>query len=339
MKVSVRQLSVLTLLWSLFVLSNGQAQVGNIRGKVTDEEGKPVKDVLIRIESMQSGGKYQVKTKKDGTYFHGGIRLQGSYRVIAQKKGYRSDGTQGIRPGFEPFDPRGKVDFVLVPGKSDKVAFELTEEEKQKIRQEKEEQEKREMLATAVRQDYNEGVEYFNAGQYELAVKAFEAALQKDDQQPGLWSNLALTYFNLKQIDKAIENYQKAISIAPDDPSLYKGLGDAYSEIKDYEKAKEAYEQSAGLAGDLDPTEAAGSYYNMGITFINNGRTKDAAEALKKAVEADPSHAEAHYQLGISLLSLSRIEEAIAHLKEYVELKPQGGNAEIAQQLVEQLQQ
>ena len=339
MRVGVWRLSLLTLLWSFFMLPNGQAQVGTIRGKVTDEQGKPVKDTLIRIESMQSGGKYKVKTKKDGTYYHGGVRLQGSYRVIAQKKGYRTDGVEGVRPTFDPVGLKGVVDFVLVPGQSGKAAFELTEEEKRKIRQEQEEQAKRRMLSVAVRQDYNEGVEHFNAGQYELAVEAFGDALQKDDQQPGLWSNLALSYFRMKQIDKAIENYETAIGIAPDDPSLYKGLGDAYSEIKDYEKAREAYEQSASLAADLDPTEAAGSYYNMGVIFINNGRMKEAVEALKKAVEADSSHAEAHYQLGISLLGLNRIEEAIGYLKEYVELKPESGNAEVAQQLVEQLQQ
>lgn len=337
MEVSVWRLSLFSLLWALLLLPNGQAQIGSIRGKVMDNQGKPIENVLIRIESVSSTGRYQLKTKKDGTYYHGGIPLSGSYKVVAQKEGYITSESM-TRPALDPFEKTGKVDFALVPGKSTKAASELTEAEKQKLRREQEQQKKRKVIAAEVRQYYKEGIGYYNTGQYELAIKAFEAALEKDDQQSGLWSNLALAYFHLNRFDESIENYEKAIGLAPENPSLYQGLGDAYSESKDFEKAQEAYEQSANLASDLDPREAANSYYNMGVTFINNGRTEDAVKVLEKAVQVYSQHAEARYQLGISLLGVDRMDEAIEHLKSYIELEPEGENTAVARQLVEQLQ-
>ncbi len=48
------------------------AQVGNIRGKVTDAEGNPIEGVTIRIEGMEVARKYSVETDAKGEYYHGG---------------------------------------------------------------------------------------------------------------------------------------------------------------------------------------------------------------------------------------------------------------------------
>jgi tetratricopeptide (TPR) repeat protein len=83
--------------------------------------------------------------------------------------------------------------------------------------------------------------------------------------------------------------------------------------------------------------EAAVSYYNMGVTYINAGKNQDAADVLKKAIEMDPKHAESHYQLGITLIGLNDMEGAMEHLKKYVELSPNSENAPVAKALIEQL--
>ena len=63
-----------------------------------------------------------------------------------------------------------------------------------------------------------------------------------------------------------------------------------------------------------------------------------AREALLKALEAVPNHAESHYQLGIILTQQRHtIPKGVEHLKKYLELAPEGPNAEMAQLLVDAL--
>ncbi|HRR57718.1 MAG TPA: tetratricopeptide repeat protein, partial [Acidobacteriota bacterium] len=57
----------------------------------------------------------------------------------------------------------------------------------------------------------------------------------------------------------------------------------------------------------------------------------------RKALEFDPNHAESHYQLGITLIGLGEMEEALEHLKTYVKLSPNTENAQVAQQLIQEL--
>ncbi len=134
-----------------------------------------------------------------------------------------------------------------------------------------------------------------------------------------------------------MEAYQKAIDLAPEDPTLYQNMGGLYASMGDTEKARELYQKAVSLSAYGDPKDAAVNYYNMGVTFINSGKSEEAIEALNKALEADPAYAEAHYQLGISMLGTGQMEESAGHLKKYLELAPQGPNAEVAKQLVEQL--
>ena len=335
MKVKTIQFLLVTLFSSLFIPPL-HAQIGNIRGKVTDEQGNPIEDVLIRIEGMGVARKYQVKTDREGEFFHGGVSRQGTYRVIAEKEGFESSYVEGLQPGTGRRGDRGGVDFILRRGQAGRLAYELTDEQLEQLRKEGEEAQKRQAVSTEVRLHLDEGLELYNQGDYQTALGAFNSALELDDQQPALWANLGNTYSKLNQDEQALESYQKAIELAPEDPTLYQNLGGIYASMGETDKARELYEKAVDLSAYGDPKDAAINYYNMGVTFINSGKTDEAIDALKKAIEADPSYAEAHYQLGLCLLGLEPTE-SLDHLKKYMELAPNGPNADVAQQLVDSL--
>ena len=108
MKRSTRQFFLLTFFSSL-LMTQAFAQVGNIRGKVTDAEGNPIEGVTIRIEGMEVARKYTVDTDAKGEYYHGGVTRQGTYRVIAQKEGYQSAFADGLQATT---DRRGQEDAI-----------------------------------------------------------------------------------------------------------------------------------------------------------------------------------------------------------------------------------
>jgi tetratricopeptide (TPR) repeat protein len=69
--------------------------------------------------------------------------------------------------------------------------------------------------------------------------------------------------------------------------------------------------------------------------LTNKGKTKEAADAFKKAIELKPDMAQAYYQLGISYFGQQdTIPQAIPVLQKFLELQPTGPDAEAAKQLI-----
>jgi tetratricopeptide (TPR) repeat protein len=316
------------------------AQIGAMRGYVRDENGNPIEGVTVTIEGVEIKRSYTVKTDKNGRYLHAGIPLQGTYRITAKKEGYASDGIAGVRAGFGPDDPdRGPYDFVLKPGQSGKLTFEMTQEELEALRKQQEEMEKRKAASAEVQQAFQEGLQFYNLNQFEQAANAFSRAAEKDPQQVAVWANLGLTYHKMKRLEQSVDSYQKALELKADDPGIYQNLGGVYADMGDLDKSREMYEKAVNLTAATNPKAAAIQYYNMGVTFINTGRNDEAIDALLKAIQADPQHAESHYQLGITYLGVNKMDESVASLKKYLELKPNGEEADTAKALVEQLTQ
>lgn len=337
------------VVFCLLLAGDAYGQVGVIRGEVKDPQGNPLKDVQIEIQGTDVKRNYTVKTDKSGKFYHGGVTLQGVYRVVAKKEGYVPDYMQGIRPAFGGGDDtRGVANFTLKPGEAKPLDFEMTDEQKAAIQKQVEEAKKLEAMAEEVRQTFNQGLDLSNQGNYEQAIEAFKKALEKAPNQPYIWANLGSAQAKLASRNpdrtargplygEAVASFEKALAVKADDPALYQNLGNIYAEMGNIEKAKETFEKAATLSAATNPKDAAINYYNMGVTFINSGKNKEAIEALTKAIEADPNHSQAHYQLGISLLGANRIKDAIAHLQKYVELAPGTPDAETAKALIQEL--
>ncbi len=311
------------------------AQVGRISGVVMDEEGNPLKDVIIRIEGMDIRRNYKLKSGKDGKFIHAGVVVQGRYRVIAEKEGYQSDYFENVKPSFA--DDSGIVEFILKKGSAGVLGFELTDEERAEIEKRNRDAQKQRELFQEVKVAFDQGLEAYNAEDYELALGRFQEAADKDPSQKAVWANLANTQSRLGRNDEAIASYQKALAIDSQDASLYQNLGNVYATKGEIDKAQEYYAKAAEIGATQDPKTAAITYYNMGVTYINEGNNEGAAEALLKCLQFDETYSEAHYQLGLTFLNLNRMEEAVKHLKRYLELDPSGENAETAKALVEAL--
>ena len=337
MRVRVIPILVFALLAVTWSGSPLLAQLGFVSGEVVGEDDEPLQGVEIRIEGINTPRRYRLKTDRRGRYIHAGINLQGTYRVIAELEGYRTDFVEGIRPGFARDDERGIVNFKLSKGTSQALDFEMSDEQRAELERQRAVAVEQAQRMEKVQGDFDQAVTLYNSGQYEQAAAAFERVVEVEREQPVVWANLANAYARLREHDKAVNAYTRAIELDPQNTGYLQNLGSVYSSMGDAEKAREMYERAASTAGQLNPKEAAINYYNMGVTYINSGQNDQAAEALKKAVELDPTHGESHYQLGITMIGLGDMEGAIAYLKKYLEVAPAGENAEVAKALIEQL--
>jgi len=102
---------LLLLLLALSLLRS-QAQDRTVRGKVTDESGKPLAGATVTITDVQRGVSQTLKTDSDGAYIAINL-LPGTYTVRAEVKGFKVFERKNI---LLEVGKDVRVDAVLQPG-------------------------------------------------------------------------------------------------------------------------------------------------------------------------------------------------------------------------------
>ena len=333
---------VLFLLFFLIIPATGFAQVGHLRGVVTDLEGMPLKDAQIEITGMDIKRKYKVKTNKHGKYLHVGVATGSVYRIVVTKEGYQRNYTEGAKATWDHLSQKlGRYNFKLQPlqqGQAERqLSYELSDEERANLVKIKAAQEKKATASEELVEKFDQARQDIEAGNFEQAVQLLTEAAEIDATQAGVWVSLARAQRGLENHEEALSAYQKAAMLQPS-PAIYQNMGNAYAAMGKKEKAQKSYTKAVEMSAGVDPSAAAATYFNMAVGHINSQETQKATEALHKAIEADPGYAEAYYQLGIILSGdMKAILQAVEHLKKYLELAPEGPNAEMARLLVEGL--
>ena len=323
----------------LFLLVSGwaaaQGQRGTLQGQVKNQEGKPLRDVLVRIEGLNSKIRYEVKTDKRGRYFHLGVDPYLAYRIVLVKEGYWTKESVGVRASRN--QSGGINNFTMRPGHS--TPAEMSRSERDTLSRELKQAEELDKKVKAIDESHKMAMRMVEEGRYQEAEKGFRRVVELQPTLSPTWANLGHVYTKLKRPSDAVTAYRRAIDLDPGNATLYQDLGHVYSDMGDSKKATEMYEKGARLAGSQDPKKVARSQYFIAVDHLNSGRNLEAMEALRKTLAADPAHADAHYYSGVLLLQGNRMEEALGHLEKHVELAPESSTAADARALLEALKQ
>ncbi len=98
----------------------------------------------------------------------------------------------------------------------------------------------------------------------------------------------------------AVQYFTKVIQARPDAFIVYQDRGVAYARLGDYEHAmtdfKTALKSAKHSLGDKDP-RLAQIFYNMGVTFQAERKSKEAIDNYEKAIWLDPNYPGAHGNL------------------------------------------
>jgi tetratricopeptide (TPR) repeat protein len=349
----------------LFTTVAAIAQTGAISGKVKGPDGQMIKDALIKIDRTDIKGAYKVKTNKKGEYFHAGLPL-GTYNVTCEIDGAVKDSIRGVRTRLG--DPT-EVDFDLAQqaakqqqqqaaiqkaAETGQVDKELTREmsAEQKAALEKQMKERSESMKKnkELNDAFNTGMTALAAKQYDAAVEAFTKGSTMDPKQHVIWANLADSYKGQATtktgeeqtaiIAKGLDAWSKALELKPDDPAYHNNYALFLVDGKKYKEAEEELNKAAAL----DPPKAGTYFYNLGAVLTNRGQMEPAGAAFKKALDADPKHADAQFQYGIYLTSKAQTtadgrvvmpEGTREAFQAYLDLKPTGQFAEAAKGMIE----
>jgi len=319
MKAIMRQAAMMAVS-GLLLTGLSWAQTSSIAGAVKGEDGKGLKDALVKIERKDIKGNYKVKTNKKGEYFHAGLPL-GVYKITLEVGGRDVDMVDNVRTRLG--DPT-EINFDLQQMKAKRDAMQkaaetgqLTQEQmremspEQRATMEKQLKERQQQLAKnkELNAAFNEGMEALKTKNFEVAVQGFAKASELDPKQHVVWGNMAEAYMGLAgtktgaeqeaAFTKAMEAYGKAIELNPGDAAYHNNYALALARQKKFAEAQAELEKAA----QLNPPGAGQYYYNLGAVLVNTGQIEPAGEAFKKAIEADPNYANAQYQYGVYLVS------------------------------------
>ena len=352
---ALHRLASLTALLALFTFG-AMAQTASLEGEVKGEDGKPLKDALIKLERKDIKGSYKVKTNKKGQWFHAGLPL-GTYDVSLEVDGKVADMVKGVRTRLgDPlpvnFDlskmaaQRKAMEQAASTGKvTEEMSREMTKEQKEAL--EKSAKERAAALAKnkELNDAFNAGMENLKSKNFPASIEAFDKAAVMDPKQVVIWANKAEAHVGfagtktgeeqIAELTKGMDAYSKALELKPDDAGMHNNFALALAKAKKYPEAQAELDKAA----QLDAPNAGRYYYNLGAILTNVNQLEPASIAFKKAIGADPNYADAHYQYGLYLFSKATITAdgktvpvagTTESFQKYLELKPDGQFADAA---------
>jgi len=149
----------------------------------------------------------------------------------------------------------------------------------------------------------DEGVTFYNQGQYKDSIQTFEKSIKLSPECSKCWTNLGAALSKVERYVDAIKCYKKAIDLSPEYAGTYTNLGNALNKLGEYEQA--VYFHLKAI--HLDNT-SANHYANCGSAYKNLGRFDKAKQMYEKALSIEPKHVNAHFDLATVLLQTGIFE-------------------------------
>ncbi|MCK4850512.1 MAG: tetratricopeptide repeat protein, partial [Phycisphaerae bacterium] len=137
--------------------------------------------------------------------------------------------------------------------------------------------------------------EYWNKGEYELAIRDFDKAIKLDPSNASAYNDRGLVYLIKDDYDAAIRNFSQAIELNPRNAEPYHNRAVAYCAKEMYDHAIRYFD----MAIALNPRNAE-AYNSRGFAYMRRGNRDQAIRDFKRAVSLNPKYAPAQKNLSLA---------------------------------------
>jgi len=279
-------------------LAQGWRGMGRMAGKVTDESGKPLEGVTVKLNLPGAGGT-EIKSNKKGEWGIGGI-ARGEWQVDFE---------------FPPYEPRRISVSVAEMTRTPPVEIALKLD-----------------INEVIRLEVTKAADLMAKQDWAGARAVYEAVLAKYPTAYRLEPYIARTYYAEKKYDEAIKHMQIAIEKDPSDIENKLRLGNILMETGRMEEGRKLL-----ATVDDTAVKDPAIFVNVGIALMNQNKADEALPYFEKAVKNFPGSGEAYYYRALIKLQKGDTAGTKADLQKFLELSPNAPEAAAAKKALEQI--
>lgn len=287
-------IALLIILSAGLALSQSYRGQGRLKGKVSDEAGKPLEGVTVKLFSARGQSGFEVKTNASGewtaNYIRGG--------------GYNLD---FIKAGYEP-----RSISTSIQERTDNAPVEITLKKAEGL-----------IITDELKAELEAANKLYEEKRFEEAIELYEELLAENPDVYVLFKNIGNCRFELQQYDLAEAAYRKVLEKEPANSDILLLIGNCYANRGRADEAMAWYNRIE-FEKIADPTVL----YNIGTSFTKQAKYEDALKYYKRSVEVQKDFLDGLYQLGLTYLTLGKNAEAITPFEDYLKIDPDSGRAE-----------
>jgi lipoprotein NlpI len=127
----------------------------------------------------------------------------------------------------------------------------------------------------------NRGNAYTAKGEYDLAVKDYDRAIQLNPSYPKPINNRGVAYEKIGEFDRAMEDFSQAIKIDPNYAGPFANRAAIHAGKHEYDHAVRDYDEAIRLAPVVEPAVWNGRCWGRTILGDLQGALSDCNEALR----------------------------------------------------------
>jgi tetratricopeptide (TPR) repeat protein len=249
---------------TLTLASSGLAQYREYyaRGRVLDEQQKPLPDVEITLLDASTSRSFHMKTDQKGEFKFAGLP-HATYEVTFAREGYvTAKDTWKFDRIQERMQKVDVPDVVLVSQAQVAHAQQLKEADAG--------------VKTAS--------EKIRAGDFDAATALLEPVLAKNPADANALFYLGLARVGKQEYREAAESLARVTELQPDFSGAWLELGICHGKLGEAEKALAAYDRTL----QLDPTNTA-ALYNSGLLLFDANRVDEALARFEQGIALKPT--------------------------------------------------
>jgi len=289
------------LVASAFLAAQDYKGKARVNGLVSDEQGKPLEGVRIKLFSLKAGEGFDLKTDKEGKWVAAWVR-GGDWNIDFEKIGY---------------EPKKIVVNLNENKKNPDIALSLKKVEGL-------------VVTDDIKDLLGKGNDLFDLKKYDEALAVYQEIITKFPDVYPIYQSIGNVYFAQEKYDLAEQNYMKVLEKDAKNLKATLMIGNCYQNRGDSAKALEWYGKV-----EFEKIEDPDVLYNLGTNYFNSSKFEDALRCYQNAVEKKPDYTDGLYQLGLTYLTMQKKSESIAAFESYLKIDPDSARAEQVKKFLE----
>jgi type IV pilus assembly protein PilF len=158
------------------------------------------------------------------------------------------------------------------------------------------------------------GLTYLKNGNFSQAKFNLDKALEFAPSSADVNFAMAYYYQSVSELEQAENAYQFAMELEPNNANIANSYGAFLCQNSDYENAKKYFLKAVNTSSFISSAE---TYENLALCSLRQGKTEDAIQYLRSAVNHQPRRANSLFLLVSSLVETRQWQEAKVFFRRY----------------------